>query len=528
MRRKLLLLCLVALLTTGCFGSAVRDSDKDVIATDGLKISFIANRGGNSGIQALSGNFHSPIDHVDKVFTRDVYREPYRSGNEGQLVGTFTPSSFIVSLGNIQVSNPRRSFPLSLRKRVDLSPDSSWGILPNFDLAYADGVLDASYIIKEGDFEYDSIRLTFFTRNVEKNQGPNQELSFIGEVKVDLGPEYAGIPLKNSKGITEDGLHVFEIADLIPLEGREKTPSTSIFFDHNVEEAFIVNPDGEYVADFRPHFWDTPTRWGMAGYVIYNPGLELDLRKGNHLVFEWDLVDLIEIYDNHSDDPSEHLVTFRLDNPFPITFYLEQLSGEPTLPAPVPLKEVDHLDIGYFDFMDRLVLLKWTNPAIETLKRIRIVRSEGKVPQSIDDGEEVYADKFPIFEDRDIEEGRHYYYRLFVEDIYGNLSKGRVIDVETNPPLIDFIELLIDGKRYEEDGDSLEMTVGESARVYALSNSRFAASWTISDPAIAAVDHEKGHNNRLRALQPGVTELTLSAPESFGGLSATFTIIVTE
>lgn len=78
------------------------------------------------------------------------------------------------------------------------------------------------------------------------------------------------------------------------------------------------------------------------------------------------------------------------------------------------------------------------------------------------------------------------------------------------------------------DGNPLEMTVGESARVYLWSNSLFAASWTISDPAIAAVDHEKGADNRLRALQPGVTELTLSAPESFGGLSASFTIVVTE
>jgi len=59
---------------------------------------------------------------------------------------------------------------------------------------------------------------------------------------------------------------------------------------------------------------------------------------------------------------------------------------------------VEHLEIGYFDLMDQTVVLKWTNPPIETFERVRIVRLEEESPGSIDEGEEAYAGKFPVEE----------------------------------------------------------------------------------------------------------------------------------
>ncbi|WP_461370209.1 hypothetical protein [Candidatus Darwinibacter acetoxidans] len=59
---------------------------------------------------------------------------------------------------------------------------------------------------------------------------------------------------------------------------------------------------------------------------------------------------------------------------------------------------MEHLEIGYFDLMDQTVVLKWTNPPIETFERVRIVRLEEESPGSIDEGEEVYAGKFPVEE----------------------------------------------------------------------------------------------------------------------------------
>jgi len=523
--KKFVAVLIVALLATGCFGRIVRDNGKNA-AADTLKISFIANRGDNPGIQALSANFSTPQDYADNVFSRDVYREPFRDGSEGKLKGSFTPSSLIISLDSIIVSSPAQSMPLSMSKYIRRSPQSSWGILPNFDLAYADEIIDASYIIEDGDFDYDSISMTFFTRHLPGGEGPNQELSFVGEVRVDLGPEYKDVVFKNCKGITEDGLHVFEFADLIPMEGREHTVNATISFDHHVQESFIVNPDGSYVRDFRPSFWESPTREGLAGYVIYNPGIELDFRTGNHLVFEWDLVGLIEVYDNNSDDPAEHLVTFRLDNPFPISFYIEQLDTEPELPDEVPLKEVDHLDIGYFDLMKRQILLKWTNPALETFEQVRIIRSEGSAPETIDDGDEVYVGKFPIFEDFDVEEGRHYFYRVFVEDKYGHLSEGKVISVETNPPLVESIEFR--DQDWRSITGPVNMTVGDTVTLWIKSNVNIAPFWEVDDDTVVAMEYEQGEVNNLTALQAGTAELRVFVPESFGGTDATLTIIVDE
>lgn len=130
--KKFVAVLIVALLATGCFGRIVRDNGKNA-AADTLKISFIANRGDNPGIQALSANFSTPQDYADNVFSRDVYREPFKDGSEGNLKGSFTPSSLIISLDSIIVSSPAQSMPLSMSKYIRRSPQSSWGILPNFD-----------------------------------------------------------------------------------------------------------------------------------------------------------------------------------------------------------------------------------------------------------------------------------------------------------------------------------------------------------------------------------------------------------
>ena len=44
---------------------------------------------------------------------------------------------------------------------------------------------------------------------------------------------------------------------------------------------------------------------------------------------------------------------------------------------------MEHLEIGYFDLMDQTVVLKWTNPPIETFERVRIVRLEEESPAAL-------------------------------------------------------------------------------------------------------------------------------------------------
>ena len=150
--KRLCVVLIVALMATGCIG--VGGSKKDVIGTEGLQISFIAKRDHTSGINALSGNFHTPQDHEDTLFNREIYREPFNRSEEGMLIGAFTPSSMIISLESIFVEKPGSTATLSLRSEVNSTPDGGWSILPNFDLAYANEIMDASYVITDGDFDY--------------------------------------------------------------------------------------------------------------------------------------------------------------------------------------------------------------------------------------------------------------------------------------------------------------------------------------------------------------------------------------
>jgi hypothetical protein len=465
----------------------------------GLQVSFIAKRNPSPGISALSGDFRTPQDHEDTLFRREIYREPFAQGGEGNLVGSFTPSSMIISLESIFVERPGSTAVLSLTSHVNSTPDGGWRILPNFDLAYAKEIMEASYVIQDGVFDYQAVRVTMFTRHAKwSDTRPNQELPYVGEIRVDLGPEYSGVEFANSKGITEDGLHVFEFADLIPLEGREQTTVLSMMFVDQVQEPFIINPDGKYVDNFRATYWESDSRWGHDGYIVYNPGLKLDFRKGNHLVFEYDLVGLIEVYDHNSDNPAAHLVTFRLDNPFPIKFYLEERVEQTERPPAVQIKEVDHLEIGYFDLMDRRVVLKWTNPPIETFEQVRIYRFASEWT-GLDDAAEVYVGRFPVFQDQDVEEGREYHYRVFVEDCYGALSEGKDISIRTDPPRVDRIEL----SRYEGGQEvvlqsPLTLSVGDKIWFSVLGRDsdhrsvNIAPTWEISPEGIVSLLYAQG------------------------------------
>lgn len=528
---KLCLLLIISLLATGCLG--VGSGKKEVIGKDNLQISFIAKRDHSSGISALSGDYHTPQDHEDTLFTRDIYREPFNDGTQGELVKACTPSSMIISLESIFVEKPGSTATLSLSSYVNSTPSGGWTILPNFDVAYANEIMKAEYIISDGDFDYQAVQVTMFTRNSPRGDvRPNQELPYVGEIRVDLGPEYRDIQFENSKGITEDGLHRFNFADLIPLNGRENTAVVSMMFVDQVKEPFIINPDGQYVGNFRPTYWETDSTWGHAGYIVYNPGLKLDFRKGNHLVFEYDLVDLIEIYDNESPEPADHLVTFRLDNPFPIRFYLGDRTEPTGLPAEVAIKDVEHLEAGYFDLMDRTVVLKWTNPPIETFEKVRIIRHEDRFPNNIDDGEEVYVGKFPIFQDVGVEEGRDYYYRVIVEDCYGNRSAGQLINIRTNPPLVDTIELqVLENGVFRPLTDFFTMSVGDKIFLSAHGRKGYngisiAPKWKVSSGNIVSLRYDQGDQNELRALKAGQAVIEGYLPDSFGAEPVILNILV--
>jgi len=103
---------------------------------------------------------------------------------------------------------------------------------------------------------------------------------------------------------------------------------------------------------------------GLAGYVIYLPGLDLDLSSQSaHLIFDRELFNLIEVYDNGTpDDVGDDLITLRLDDPFPITLRAEPYDGlEPIAGDGAQPPEVSELDIIFFDLAEQQIAIRWIN-----------------------------------------------------------------------------------------------------------------------------------------------------------------------
>ena len=77
------------------------------------------------------------------------------------------------------------------------------------------------------------------------------------------------------------------------------------------------------------------------------------------LLFEWDLFRLIEVYDNNTpEDPSDDLITLRLDNPFPITLRAEPSSEWEPIPGDgLTPPEVSRMDIRFFDLAKQQIFV---------------------------------------------------------------------------------------------------------------------------------------------------------------------------
>ncbi|MGI6518686.1 MAG: hypothetical protein ACOX4C_07905 [Bacillota bacterium] len=201
---------------------------------------------------------------------------------------------------------------------------SGFSLLPILDLALAKDILRVDYLLEHGRYDFTVVEMDIWGENCPPDS--SNCFSGLSEVHVDLGDEYREVSFpKELRSKSHGTVHVFQLVDLIPLGRKDYIALVRLSFDHEVDRPYIVTPDGSYVRDFNPYFWDSRTRMGLAAYVIYLPGLDLHLSSESaHLIFDWDLVDLIEIYDNGTpDDVSDDPITLRLDNLFPITLRAE-------------------------------------------------------------------------------------------------------------------------------------------------------------------------------------------------------------
>lgn len=424
----------------------------DAIAKGRLKVSFVGNSQPRVKSQVTMGDL-TPFD-------QSIYVAPFNSDLKGNLVGRYTPHSMIGSVNGMGVASPNYRLPLSLDYGVATGPYSGFGLMPIFDLALAKDIVYVDYLVEHGRNDFTVVELIIWG----ENSGPdsNNSFSILSEVHVDLGSEYQEISFPNELRDKSYGtVHVFQLVDLIPLGKRDHVALVRLAFDHSVDRPYILNPDGSYVHNLNPYFWECKTRMGLAGYVMYLPGLNLDLSSQSaHLIFDWDLFNLIEVYDNGTpDDPSDDLITLCLENPFPITLRVEPYGEwEPILGDGVQPPEVSELDIRFYDLVNQQIFLRWINPSVVDFRQVHVVRKEGIPPMGLEDGEVVYVGNGAMYQDDNISLGKEYFYRVIVEDWDGLFSNGEVIGIRTDPWELTEMEL---------HACPESVSVGDTIRVFA-------------------------------------------------------------
>lgn len=399
-----------------------------------------------------------PMALVDDltIFDTSLYVEPFNYYNTtqqkntlGERVTSATPTKFITGIPDIAVASPRDRIPLTNRNFVHSTDYSGFQIVSLLDLVYAKNLINNKALINSKITRFQVIELSIVADNymfIPKSSWNGDTSPYIqstfetySEIHVELPEEYKDITFDNEldSPIYEpenDNIHVFSFLDLIPLGKKSDTNSLCFFFDKNINEPRIYNPDGKKVTDFNPNLWESERRDSWTGYYIYMPGEVLNFTGGNkEITFIWNLSDMIEVYNNATpDDLTDDLVTLNLSNPFPISFEVNSYS-DIRVSSESP-DEVGFLEGKYFNeyVQTPQSILRWINPSQESFKQVHIIKKEDSFPENINDGERVYSDSFPVFFDKKVEEGEDYYYKVFVENATGKISKGEEIRVTCN------------------------------------------------------------------------------------------------
>ena len=410
--------------------------------------SFSSSGSSGSGTGSLSVSFVQKADmNISKsirakvmisdmqTFDVSLYKSPYNDNSQGSLVGSYSPENLVSTVSELSSTNTKGCEPLLTVFSVMDGPSSGIGICPTFDMCYSRNIINKTFdelsILSPSSFTF-----TAFTRYCGSDSTGNFEM--LSRVCVDLGEDYKNVTFPDEiSGLKSGNLHFFNFADLIPLEGSNRTSVMSMFFSDKITEPMILNPDGSY-ASFNPALGvsGNATR-GLSGYVLYLPSEDVLMDSDMELVFSWDLKNLIEVYDNNTpSDQSDDLITLRLDNPFPVSLYSVENTQSSLLIEDDEDNQnppdVNYLDIRTWnDYYDgNIVYVKWVNPPITDLSKITIIKKTGNAPRNETDGEVVYSADFPVFKDKDIQTGNTYYYFVIVEDTEGKKSNGLVTSID--------------------------------------------------------------------------------------------------
>ena len=170
--------------------------------------------------------------------------------------------------------------------------------------------------------------------------------------------------------------------------------------------------------------------------ALFLPGQAVDLSGYTEpeILLSWDTTDLIQIWNEDSDDPSNHVASFNLSNPFPVSLSIREKassvpggSSDSIPPADVLFPEIVWSKEAA---TDRWNTLLWINPEDADFDKVVILRKAGSSPTGFSDAasEKVYEGYEPNYVDSTGVSGTRYYYAVYALDFSGNRSTGVVLE----------------------------------------------------------------------------------------------------
>ena len=360
--------------------------------------------------------------------TEEYFKSDRIEASRGNLLYRLTPERFILDIDVIALYNNGVSgFSTTELLERTMNPDG--GIIPqHFDLAYADDfVRDVSILAST----FDGISMQF----LPGADGYSNDGFYVRSITgVSLPSVYDGVIFKDSYGtnieISDlDGmpshLRFFAFNNLQPYDVGSGFLSY-LTFGNDFETAGIQNPEG------LTGNWEIPVTEtnGNSVQLFFPLAEKIDFRpyQNPEILFCWDLVNLIEIYDAGTPgDFTDDIITYRLDEPFPVSLTVQEntgatnsSAGDTTAPGNVLSPAISGPNTWN--------TLQWVNPIDEDFSHVVIIRKNGSAPTSRTDGEEVYNSYKPNFVDITGTSGTHYYYRVITVDTAGNYSDGVILD----------------------------------------------------------------------------------------------------
>jgi len=355
--KRLSFIVILSILLNGCGGGS-SDNNENNGKSGEKKINISFN--GSSFVSKDSRQKISKAFNDTKV-DNSLLKEYLKENSRGSLINRYTPTQFILDIDVIALSNKdfssvlpssgmvthlggksARNFFFNDKTTNELISFS--GIPQHYNIKHADKIIrDIS--VKQSSFE------SFWIEFLPECGSTSNDNYYVNSVVVlDLGEKYKGVTLANELNIDviqkSDTEHIFSFATLQPFKSDF---FGSIVFSNDVT---------------KPYFIDSTDPNSMAdGILLPQPKLDFTNFENPTVNLEWNIDNVVEIYDNNTNDKNDDIVTFNLNNPFPIR-----------------MKVVEEPARG------ESLYVNLTNPTIDNANKLEIIKDKVKTVIIDDDG----------------------------------------------------------------------------------------------------------------------------------------------